>query len=530
MGPRGDEQGRQPVQHVPAAPGRRRPPRRRPARSTARPTPTASGGRRPAGAGSCPAATDGDDRWLTGPPPLRGRRGRDRRIGEQVAADFAARHAAADGRRRVDFDVAAVDAEVEDARDAERDAAPPGRRARAAAPGRPRPRGRTGAGHRLPDLSALPPLLAATGSFDSLRERLGSAGDVDRPGCGRHVGLVAVPHGAKSYLAAALALAARTPRLDRPRRRDRRPRRRGARGVAGRPGRGRGRSSRGRPSPTSAASSSPTRRPPGSPRWRRGAAVGARILVASVQALLQHTIAPDDLPDAPRELRVGARVHQDALLHDLFDLGYAPVTEVAGRGEFARRGGIVDVFPPSLRAARSGSSSFGDEIDSLRASTRPTSATTGKVDAAVLLPASEFLLPDDGRGGHPRAPGPDRPARLRERLDADLARFEGRRRRPARGPRGRAGASRAVAVGDAAEVWAAHLAPATGPGPRRAGHAPGPRRAGRHRRGRGVPVAPGGRAPRRARRCRRAAQGLAVDLPAAARLEGPPRRARGRSS
>ena len=79
--------------------------------------------------------------------------------------------------------------------------------------------------------------------------------------------------------------------------------------------------------------------------WRSG---GARVLVASVQALLQHTIAPDDLPAEPRELRVGARLHQDQLLRDLFDLGYSPVTEVAGRGEFARRGGIVDVFPPSM--------------------------------------------------------------------------------------------------------------------------------------------------------------------------------------
>ena len=39
--------------------------------------------------------------------------------------------------------------------------------------------------------------------------------------------------------------------------------------------------------------------------WRSGR---ARVLVASVQALLQHTIAPADLPDAPRELRPGARL------------------------------------------------------------------------------------------------------------------------------------------------------------------------------------------------------------------------------
>ena len=47
-------------------------------------------------------------------PPLRGRRGRDRRIAERVATDFAARHATAPARDAVDFDVAEVEAEVAD--------------------------------------------------------------------------------------------------------------------------------------------------------------------------------------------------------------------------------------------------------------------------------------------------------------------------------------------------------------------------------------------------------------------------------
>src|SRR6185436_4126994 len=62
-----------------------------------------------------------------------------------------------------------------------------------------------GAGRRPPDLSALPPLLAATGSFASLRERLAAPR--------RHIGLTSIPHGAKSYLAAAIALAEAGERL-----------------------------------------------------------------------------------------------------------------------------------------------------------------------------------------------------------------------------------------------------------------------------------------------------------------------------
>ncbi|MFL5674103.1 MAG: hypothetical protein ACJ779_03790, partial [Chloroflexota bacterium] len=99
--------------------------------------------------------------------PLRGRRGRDRRIAERVATDFAARHATRTSPdTEVDFDVAAVDAEVEDAR------RPPRPTATKPATSPPTGGGRKGAGHRLPDLSALPSLLAATGTFSELRERL----------------------------------------------------------------------------------------------------------------------------------------------------------------------------------------------------------------------------------------------------------------------------------------------------------------------------------------------------------------------
>jgi transcription-repair coupling factor (superfamily II helicase) len=189
--------------------------------------------------------------------------------------------------------------------------------------------------------------------------------------------------------------------------------------------------------------------------WRNGP---ARVLVASVQALLQHTISPDDLPIEARELRVGARLHQDRLLRDLFDLGYSPVLEVGGRGEFARRGGIVDVFPPSMELPIR-IEFFGDEIDSLRAFDPTDQRTTGKVERAVLLPASEFLLPTQGVAAIRDRLGRSS-NRLSERLVGDLARFEGVSDDPLRPVV--AGESRAVAVGDAAEVWAAHIAPATG--------------------------------------------------------------------
>jgi transcription-repair coupling factor (superfamily II helicase) len=392
------------------------------------------------------------DRPKRATPPLRGRRGRDRRIAEQVASEFAARHAPPRDADAVDFDVAAVDAEVEDAGRTD------GRAAQVAvrAPRVARPEARRAASaHRLPDLSALPPLLAATGTFGSLRERLGTPADLSR--VGRHAGLVAVPHGAKSYLAAAIAIGEPLVWIAR----DAEIGDRVAEELAAWLG-----------DPGGVAVLEPrtalayerselvadetAARVAALAAWRSGR---ARVLVASVQALLQHTIAPGDLPEHPRELVRGTRLHLDALLRELFDLGYAPVLEVAGRGEFARRGGIVDVFPPSLDLPVR-IEFFGDEIDSLRAFDPTDQRATGPIERAGLMPASEFLLPATGvaaiRERLGRAAG-----RLPERLIADLARFEGASDDPLRAAPTAAAGARAIAVGDAAEVWAARLAPAT---------------------------------------------------------------------
>jgi transcription-repair coupling factor (superfamily II helicase) len=394
---------------------------------------------------------------------MRGRRGRDRRIAERVATEFAARHAPPKPDEQVDFDVAEVDAEVADAERAtvapER---PPQPAAKVATDGSGAA-ARRGGGQRIPDLSALPPLLAATGTLTSLRERLGRAAD-DRRRSGPHIGLVAVPHGAKTYLAAALSLVADGERLVWIAR-DAEIGDRVAEELAAWSG-----------DPEAVAVLEPrtslayerseliadetAARVAALAAWRSGR---ARVLVASVQALLQHTIDPGDLPVEPRQLRSGARLHQDALLHDLFDLGYVPVLEVAGRGEFARRGGIVDVFPPSMPLPIR-IEFFGDEIDSLRSFDPTDQRTVAAIDRAVLLPATEFLLPPGGAGAVRERLG-RAAARLPERLAADLERFEQTtaddvRPKAATTPGGPT--TRALTVGDAAEVWAAHLAPSTG--------------------------------------------------------------------
>ena len=328
-------------------------------------------------------------------------------------------------------------------------------RAKAAAKPGDRPSSR-GAGRRVPDLAALPRLLHATGSFATLRERLGPAGAPAMHG--RHVGLTSVPHGAKSYLAAALALVDGGERIcwvardaeigDR---------------VAEELGAWLG-------DPALVAVLEPrtslayerselvpdetAARVAALAAWRAGR---AKVLVASVQALLQATLAPADLPAQPRILRPGTRIGLDALLGELFERGYAPVLEVAGRGEFARRGGIVDVFPPSAPLPVR-IEFFGDEIESLRAFDPTDQRSVEPVRELELLPATEFLLPEGG-AAEVRARVGRHAARLPERLAIDLARFTGEAATDRPSP---AAAGRALPVGDGAEIWARLIAPSTG--------------------------------------------------------------------
>ncbi len=416
-------------------------------------------------------------------PPLRGRRGRDRHVAERFATETASRRAQTEADE-VDFDIAEVDAEVDEAlrsavplaagkREGERDVEGEVEGDRRGQPRAPSPRSRqfTGrgdgvprAGRRLPDLSALPPLLGETGSFGTLRERLGRPAD-PVPASGRHVGLVAVPHGAKTYLAAALALGVHGERLCWIAR-DAEIGDRVAEelqtwlgdpdAVAVLEPRTALAYERGElvPDETSA-------RVAALAAWRSGR---ARVLVASVQALIQRTIEPADLPDDPRLLGAGLRIRPEDLLRELLDLGYRPVLEVAGRGEFARRGGIVDCFPPAS-ALPVRIEFFGDEIDSLRRFDPTDQRTVGPADPVALLPASEFLMPASGAAAV-RARLGRNAGRLSDRLAADLDRFVAHASSDTHTPRSEihlgAEPTRAVDVGDAAEVWAGILCPASG--------------------------------------------------------------------
>ncbi|MGH2464272.1 MAG: hypothetical protein ACRDGI_02330, partial [Candidatus Limnocylindrales bacterium] len=103
-------------------------------------------------------------------PPFRGKRGAERRLVERISTEYAERKTRTDATA-VDFDIAAVDSEVDDLRRVEAAELARMSAARLAATKASAAR----AARRVPDLSVLPPLLVGTGSFAALQERIGSA-------------------------------------------------------------------------------------------------------------------------------------------------------------------------------------------------------------------------------------------------------------------------------------------------------------------------------------------------------------------
>ena len=118
------------------------------------------------------------------------------------------------------------------------------------------------------------------------------------------------------------------------------------------------------------------------------------IVLTTVNALVQR-VPPRQLFDGRvLTLRTGGRVGLDRLQSFFRNNGYIRTDTVRESGEFAIRGGIVDLFPAGA-AEPLRLDFFGDTLESVRSFDPLTQRSTGKLDEAALRPVSEVLLDDD---------------------------------------------------------------------------------------------------------------------------------------
>ena len=125
------------------------------------------------------------------------------------------------------------------------------------------------------------------------------------------------------------------------------------------------------------------------------AEVSPYIVIATASSVLQRVPHVSAFRGMVREIKPGTRIDTDALALELGCTGYHRAEQVMEPGEFAIRGGLIDLFPPGdgnpIRIDL-----FGDEVETLRSFDPVDQRTTGKVKVLRLKPMSEIVLSRDG--------------------------------------------------------------------------------------------------------------------------------------
>ncbi len=116
-----------------------------------------------------------------------------------------------------------------------------------------------------------------------------------------------------------------------------------------------------------------------------------RLVLTTINAILQRVVPRRMIENAGFRASPGARVQSDKLQIFLADNGYSRTGTVVDPGDFAVRGGLIDIFPPgSAQPVRL--DFFGDTLESIRSFDPSTQRTTQQLKTFQLDAANEVLL------------------------------------------------------------------------------------------------------------------------------------------
>jgi transcription-repair coupling factor (superfamily II helicase) len=123
------------------------------------------------------------------------------------------------------------------------------------------------------------------------------------------------------------------------------------------------------------------------------AAGSARVVIASAQGLLPRVTGPDLMLEAAIDLRPGNDIAPADLVGKLIEAGFSREDPADQHGEFAARGGIVDVFP-AAEALPVRLEFVGDTIESLRTYDPGTQRSSKPTDRLTVVPLQDVLSGD----------------------------------------------------------------------------------------------------------------------------------------
>ena len=118
------------------------------------------------------------------------------------------------------------------------------------------------------------------------------------------------------------------------------------------------------------------------------------LVVAPLRAVMDQIDPPERFRAASRLLKIGDRVGMTPLLASWIEAGYETGPLVDGPGQVSRRGGILDVYPPSGPPTRI--ELFGDEIESIRVFDVETQRSGQRLTELRVTPARERPSDDAG--------------------------------------------------------------------------------------------------------------------------------------
>ncbi len=119
-----------------------------------------------------------------------------------------------------------------------------------------------------------------------------------------------------------------------------------------------------------------------------------RIVLTTANALLQRLPPREAMKNIFFTLEKGGNLERDALVSFLVSQGYRRVGKAMEPGEFALRGGIIDIIPSGMTEGMR-IDLFGDEIESIRSFDPLSQLTQNDVERFTLYPVSEVLLTAD---------------------------------------------------------------------------------------------------------------------------------------
>lgn len=125
-------------------------------------------------------------------------------------------------------------------------------------------------------------------------------------------------------------------------------------------------------------------------------------VIATPDALLQYTIPRDELMGRTFEVSIGSEINVDELVKSLINTGYSSCELVESEGQYAVRGGIVDIFPTGnanilvdgvefKESLPVRIELFGDEIDRMGLFDPITQRTGAKIERFSITPSKEII-------------------------------------------------------------------------------------------------------------------------------------------